>query len=33
MNRQRTKIKWLFSRKEGRRKFGYRNHPFKRSNT
>ena len=33
MNRLRTKIKWQFSRKDARRKFGYRKHSFKRSQT
>jgi DDE superfamily endonuclease len=33
MNRQRTKIRWQFSRKDARRKFGYGKHSFKRSQT
>ncbi len=33
MNRQRTKIRWQFSRKDARRNFGYGTHSFKRSQT
>ena len=33
MNRNRTKINWKFDRKEARRKFGYKKHSFKRSET
>ncbi len=33
MNRQQTKIRWQFSRKDARRKFGYGKHSFKRSQT
>ena len=33
MNRQRTKIRWQFSREDARRKFAYRKHSFKRSKT
>jgi len=32
-NRLRTKINWRFSRKDARRKFGYRKHSFMRSKT
>ena len=31
MNRARTKINWQFTRKDARRKFGYRSHSFRRS--
>jgi len=33
MNRARTKINWKFDRKAARRKFGYKKHSFKRSET
>jgi len=33
INRTRTRINWKFGRKEARRKFGYKKHSFKRSQT
>jgi hypothetical protein len=33
MNRTRTKINWKFDRKAARRKFGYKKHSFRRSET